>query len=160
MFGGVQKSTMSGRYEIVKTCGLYNPVTNEWKEIVCMPRRRHRSIAILLHDSVLLVGGYESLEAKQYITEIDRYSLITHDWTSLPYPFNPPKSTATLSGKIPLNETSDMPSLIYTNLRIYAIGGYPNEGICSSIDILDPTSQWTSEPGLPLGRRDMVLTAY
>lgn len=162
MFGGIQKNGWSGKYEIVKTCGLYNPVSDKWKVIADMPRPRHRSTAILSLDSVILVGGYDSLESQTYLTEIDCYSLKTHHWSTFPYPFNPsrsfhpPKSIYPKAG----SDRIHMPSLVFANHRMYAIGGYPHESLCHSIDIFDPNGEWISEPVLPISPRDLLLCTY
>ena len=125
----------------------YNPVTDSWIQKASLPSGRKYSGSSVANGKLYIIGGSAngSTSSAWYTSTVFEYNPVTNTWnTKKPMP-TPRKrlSAATFNGKI------------------YAFGGFGNNGISNKVEVYDPaTDSWATKTPMLLPRRDIAVSLF
>lgn len=136
-FGGFayEEATLP-KWKSISVVEQYDTLSNSWKEIGHMPRRRSSNVAITVGDKVYLIGGWDATPKYDndingtFHDEIDVFDLITLKWS-------------TLAAKLPKKRRAF--SAFAKNGKIYLMGGISEGGshfnLLNDFTEFDPTAE-------------------
>lgn len=123
-------------------CAVYDPAKKAWEDLPALPKPRSSHDAVVVGDSLVVVGGWNmrGAEGNDWLDDTLVLDLnnIASGWKSTPQPF---RRRAFQSG-------------VFDN-RVYSVGGLDeDESVVSTVSIFDPAKNtWTDGPDLPGGGR-------
>lgn len=119
-------------------CAVFDPVVGSWSKLPPLPSPRSSHDAVLIGDTLLVVGGWSSRGSSGHdwhdtVVSLD-LSATTLEWKSARQPFKRRALTAAAIGG-----------------KVYVIGGLTADGgAVRSVDVYDPAAgTWTAGPEFP-----------
>ena len=133
-------------HKFLKSCAMFNVLTNEWSEYPPMKTARMGCAAVYLeqHNAVVVVGGFQ--RGRKYLDTAEYLDLSTLRWHRLPPMLNPRAGCAAVAvlGK-----------------RVVVLGGWiDGETAAGSVEVLDfNAQQWHNLPEMATPRAGCSASA-
>lgn len=145
--GGLQATNSTGEKEhliSLNEVGVFDPASNEWKDMTSLPAPRSSHDAVVVEDQVFVIGGWQLnglSEDAEWYDEMFVGSIKDDgiSWTTVPQPFQTRANAVTAAGG-----------------KIYSVGGMTaTDGTTGDLWIYDIESrEWSQGSALPKGIMD------